>query len=159
MLTMPFAMMAQTKFHDVEAHEAKGPVKSITTTTMMGQTQIINFTRDGKQEGLANAVYDKDGYLQSFIMEAENMSITVKYTWENGRVKSQSMNTLGQTMTSTNAYDAKGNLASIATDMGSQQMTILCTDYKYDARGNWISRKVTFMGQTTENTRTIEYYE
>ena len=30
MMAMPFAMQAQTKFHDAEANEAKGAVKSLT---------------------------------------------------------------------------------------------------------------------------------
>ena len=33
MLAVSFAMQAQTKFHDVEANEATGPVKCISTTT------------------------------------------------------------------------------------------------------------------------------
>jgi hypothetical protein len=33
------------------------------------------------------------------------------------------------------------------------------TDYKYDSHGNWISRKMSMMGQEMEQTRTIEYYE
>lgn len=158
MLTVPFTMMAQTRFHDVEVNDAKGPVKSI-TTTMRGQTRTINFTRNGKQEGLTNAVYDKDGYLQSAKVEAENMSATVKYKWENGRVQSQSMEIMGQTMTTTNTYDAKGNMTGMSMDIGGHPMTIPYTDYKYDARGNWISRKTTLMGEAMENPRTIEYYE
>ena len=41
LLAIPFAMQAQ-KFHDVEANDAKGAVKSI-TTSMMGQE--MTFTR------------------------------------------------------------------------------------------------------------------
>ena len=37
MLAMTAAMQAQTKFHDVEANEAKGAVKSI-SMSMMGMT-------------------------------------------------------------------------------------------------------------------------
>ena len=33
------------------------------------------------------------------------------------------------------------------------------TDYKYDAKSNWISRKTNMMGQEMKLTRTIEYYE
>jgi hypothetical protein len=44
-------------------------------------------------------------------------------------------------------------------DMGGQEMSIPYTDYKYDDHGNWISRKVSMMGQEMEQTRTIEYYE
>ena len=49
MLALPFALQAQTKFHDVEANEATGPVKSITQSGMMGRgEQVINFTKEGK---------------------------------------------------------------------------------------------------------------
>ena len=34
LMAMPFAMQAQTKFHDVEANEAKGPVKSMVVNVM-----------------------------------------------------------------------------------------------------------------------------
>ena len=47
LMAIPFAMQAQTKFHDVEANEAKGPVKQI-TTNVMGETQTTSFTEDGK---------------------------------------------------------------------------------------------------------------
>ena len=47
LLAVPFAMQAQTKFHDVEANDAKGPVKSI-TSSRMGQAQVTNFTVEGK---------------------------------------------------------------------------------------------------------------
>ena len=49
MLALPFAMQAQTKFHDVEANEATGPVKSM-VVNVMGQQQTINFTQDGKMQ-------------------------------------------------------------------------------------------------------------
>ena len=40
LLAIPFALQAQTKFHDLEVNDAKGPVKSI-TTTMMGMSRTI----------------------------------------------------------------------------------------------------------------------
>ena len=86
LLALPFAMQAQTKFHDVEANDAKGAVKSI-TTSMMGQSQTITFTQDGKQENLKNATYDENGYLQSAEVEAQGMSLKATYKWENGRIK------------------------------------------------------------------------
>ena len=111
MLAIPFAMMAQTKFHDVELNEATGPVKSI-STSVMGRDQVTTFTQDGKmqREGMSNPVYDAEGYMQS-------------------------MNMMGQ------------------------DMNIPFTDYKYDEKGNWISRKSSMMGQEVEQTRKIEYYE
>ena len=141
LLIVPFAMQAQTKFHDVEANDATGPVKSIRQTAMMGQEQTITFTEDGKmqQEGMSDAKYDADGYLQSakikMNMMGQDMEMTIKFKWENGKVKSQIQNMMGQ------------------------DMEIPYTDYKYDDRGNWISRKVSAMGQEMEQTRTIEYYE
>ena len=42
LLAIPFAMQAQTKFHDLEVNDAKGPVKSI-TTTMMGMSRTIGW--------------------------------------------------------------------------------------------------------------------
>ena len=48
-LAMTAAMQAQTKFHDVEANEAKGPVKSI-SMNMMGNPINFDFTEDGKSK-------------------------------------------------------------------------------------------------------------
>ncbi len=121
---VPFALQAQTKFHDVEANDAKGAVKSITVSAM-GQTQKHTFTPEGKEETLKNPVYDENGYLQSAEMDAQGMTMKVSYKWENGKVKSQTMNV---------------------------------SDYKYDDKGNWISRKTSVMGQNIETPRTIEYY-
>ena len=65
-MAIPFAMQAQTKFHDVEANEATGAVKCI-QSNMMGREQVINFTKEGKMEsnGISDAKYDENGYLQS----------------------------------------------------------------------------------------------
>ena len=85
LLAVPFAMQAQTKFHDVEVNEATGPVKSI-STSFMGQNQVTNFTQDGKMEnGMTDAVYDADGYLQSAKREMRGEKIPVTFKWENGR--------------------------------------------------------------------------
>ena len=46
---VPFAIQAQTKFHDVEANDAKGAVKSI-TSSRMGNPVSITFTQDGKMQ-------------------------------------------------------------------------------------------------------------
>ena len=43
--------------------------------------------------------------------------------------------------------------------MGGQKMETPYTNYKFDAKGNWISRKASMMGQEMEEQRTIEYYE
>ena len=46
LLALPFAMQAQTKFHDVEANDATGAVKSIKSQMMgreMTQTRTIEY--------------------------------------------------------------------------------------------------------------------
>lgn len=162
MMAIPFAMQAQTKYHDVEVNEATGPVKSI-TANVMGNTQITTFSQDGKmlqREGMSDPVYDAEGYLQSVkltMMQGEGT--TVKYKWENGKVVSQTMNVMGRDMTIKYTYNEKGAMATMSMGMDGQDMTTPFTDYKYDDHGNWISRKSSMMGQEMEQTRTIEYYE
>ena len=160
MLALPFAMQAQTKFHDVEANGAKGPVKSI-STSMMGMTRTIEFTEDGqmKSSEISNVVYDENGYLQSATMSMQGQSTDVKYTWEDGRVKSQTINMMGQDIKTTSNYDENGVVVSETIDMGGQKIDSPYTDYKFDDRGNWISRKSSMMGQEMVTTRTITYYQ
>ena len=161
---VPFALQAQTKFHDVEANDAKGAVKSI-TSSRMGTPVKITFTQDGKmqQEGMTDAVYDADGYIQSAKMKVNGqgmeMELTFKYAWENGRVKSQTIETQMGAFKSVNVYDDKGVLVKTVMDMGGQQMESPYTNYKFDDKGNWISRKTSMMGQEMEEQRTIEYYQ
>ena len=154
LLAIPFAMQAQTKFHDVEANDAKGNVKSI-SMNMMGNPVNIDFTEDGKSKMAIDAVYDADGYVQSAKMSIMGQTIDVKYTWENGRVASQTMNMMGNDVKMTNIYDDKGVL--ISQKMGDN-MEIVYTDYKFDDKGNWISRKTQVMGQEMTTSRTIVYY-
>ena len=160
MLALPFAMQAQTTFHDVEANDATGKVKKI-ESSQMGRQQVITFSPEGKmqQEGLSDAKYDANGYLQSAKMNARGMDIVVTYKWENGKIKSQSMDMGGQGFSMTFAYNDKGAVVSQTMDMGGQEMKMEYTDIKYVAKGNWISRKTSMMGQEMEQTRTIEYYE
>ena len=160
MLAVSFAMQAQTKFHDVEANDATGPVKSI-KSQMMGRDIVITFTQDGKmqREGMSDAKYDANGYLQSAKMSFQGQDITISYKWENGRIKSQTMNMMGQDMTTTRTYNEKGAPAAESMNFGGNEMANPYTDYKYDDRGNWISRKGSMMGQEMEQTRTIEYYK
>jgi hypothetical protein len=160
MLAVSFAVQAQTKFHDVEANDATGAVKSI-TSQMMGRDIVVTFTEDGKmqREGMSDAKYDADGYLQSATMSFQGQEMTITYKWENGRVKSQSMNMMGQDFTTTRTYNEKGAPASETINMGGNEMNSPYTDYKYDDHGNWISRKTSMMGQEMEQTRTIEYYK
>ena len=161
LMAIPFAMQAQTKFHDVEANEATGPVKCI-KMNMMGREQVTNFTKEGKMqsEGMTDAKYDENGYLQSAKRSMmQGQSVEVKFKWENGRVVSQSMNMMGNDMVIKYTYNDKGAIATQSMDMGGQAMETPYADYKYDDHGNWISRKSEMMGRTMEQSRTIEYYE
>ena len=160
MLAVTFAAQAQSKFHDVEANEATGPVKSI-SMNMMGSDIVVNFSKEGKMqgEGISDAVYDAEGYLQSVKREIMQNAVQVKYKWEDGRVVSQSMNMMGNDMVMKYTYNDKGAIDVQIMDMGGQEMSMPYTDYKYDDRGNWISRKSSMMGNDIEQTRKIEYYE
>ena len=160
LLALPFAMQAQTKFHDVEANDATGAVKCI-KSSMMGRDFTLNFSEDGKmsREGMTDAKYDADGYLISVKMSFQGQEVPIKYTWENGKIKTQSMNMMGQDMVTTRTYNEKGAPASEKINMGGQEMENPYTDYKYDDHGNWISRKASMMGREMEQTRTIEYYK
>ena len=160
LMALPFAIQAQTKFHDVELNEATGLVKSI-SMSLMGQPINMQFDKEGKmqREGLSDAVYDANGYLQSAKMDMRGQQIEVSYKWENGRVKSQTMGMMGNAFTIGYSYNDKGDVAAQLMNIGGQEMSMPYTDYKYDDRGNWISRKSEMMGREIEQTRTIEYYE
>ena len=157
-LAAPFALQAQTKFHDVEINEATGSVKKIEGEAM-GRQQVTTFTQDGKQEGLSDAKYDANGYLQSATISANDMSINVTFQWENGLYKGQTVNMMGQNMVNSVKRDDKGLIVGMVMDMGGQKMETDYKDVKYDAKGNWISRKLNIMGMEVEQTRTIEYYK
>jgi hypothetical protein len=158
MLAIPFAMQAQ-KFHDVEANDAKGAVKSI-TTSMMGQEMKTTFSEDGKMTSgnLSDAVYDENGYIKSAKMDMRGQSTEVKFTWENGRLKTQTMSMMGNEIVQTYNYDDQGHVKSTSMNFGGQAMEQPFTDYKFDDKGNWISRKTSMMGQEMTFERTIEYY-
>lgn len=158
MLAIPFAMQAQ-KFHDVEANEAKGPVKCI-TTSMMGQEIKTTFSEDGKMTSgnLSDVVYDENGYMKSAQMDMRGQKTEVKFTWENGRIKTQTMSMMGQEIVQTYNYDENGIVKSNSVNFGGQAMEQPFSDYKFDEKGNWISRKTSMMGQEMNFTRTIEYY-
>ena len=158
MLAIPFAMQAQ-KFHDVEANDAKGAVKSI-TTSMMGQEMKTTFSEDGKMTSgnLTEAVYDENGYIKSAKMDMRGQSTEVKFTWENGRLKTQTMSMMGNEIVQTYNYDEEGHVKSTSVNFGGQAMEQPFTEYKIDEKGNWISRKTSMMGQEMKFERTIEYY-
>ena len=158
MLAIPFVMQAQ-KFHDVEANDAKGAVKSI-TTSMMGQEMKTTFSEDGKMTSgnLTEAVYDENGYIKSAKMDMRGQSTEVKFTWENGRLKTQTMSMMGNEIVQTYHYDEEGHVKSTSVNFGGQAMEQPFTEYKFDEKGNWISRKTSMMGQEMKFERTIEYY-
>ena len=157
LMAIPFAMQGQTKFHDVEANEAMGAVKKI-SQNIMGHDQVTTFSPDGKmqREGVTDAVYDANGFLQSMKMSFQGNEVTIKYTWKDGKLATQSMNIMGRDITFSFEYNDKGAVAS--QSMVGRDIKMEFTDYKYDAKGNWISRKTQMMGDI-EQTRTIEYYE
>ncbi|MBR1411397.1 MAG: hypothetical protein IJ580_09910 [Prevotella sp.] len=160
MLAMTVAMQAQTKFHDVEANEAQGKVKSI-SMNVMGMPRNTTFTEDGKmqQEGMTDAKYDENGYIQEATVSVQGQTATVKFGWENGRLVSQTTSVMGQEMKQELVYDEKGIVKAQKMNMMGQDVEIPLTDYKFDDKGNWISRKMSVMGQEMEMTRTITYYE
>lgn len=160
MMAVTLAMQAQAKFHDVELNEAKGAVKCI-KSNQMGQDIVINFTPEGKmsQQGMSDAKYDADGYLQSAKMEMMGNQIDISYVWENGRVIGQKMVTGMGAIEAKRTFNDDGTTKANIMDMGGNQMEMPFTNYKFDEKGNWISRTTEMMGQTVEQTRTIEYYE
>ena len=152
-------MQAQTKFHVSETQEAYGNVKSI-TENVMGQTMKYTFDESGKliSGPLSDIVYDADGFAKSANMEMMGQKVAVEFNWENGKVVSMSFNAMGQKVSVTQTLNDKGASEKRIMDMGGQKMETPFTDYKYDDKGNWISRKSSMMGQTLEQTRTIEYF-
>ena len=113
-LAMAMTMQAQTKFHDVEANEAKGAVKSI-SMTVMGMPRNTTFTEDGKmqQDGLTDAKYDENGYIQSAKMSMQGQEAEVKFTWENGKLVSQTTNVMGQEIKQVLVYDENGLVKAV----------------------------------------------
>jgi hypothetical protein len=153
----------QMRYHDVEYHEAKGKVKSITTNDIVfGQpkTRTIEFTVDGKQIGVTDAEYDSNGYRIKSTDKIKDITTTSNYVWENGRIVKSITSVNGMSLTSEYTYNAKGEVVEASKYMGSAKntMKIQYSDYKYDSRGNWISRKERFMNEQMTETRTIVYY-
>lgn len=159
LMAMPFAMQAQTKFHDVEANEAKGNVKTM-TITMMGFTRTIEFSEDGKMKAgeITDCVYDDNGYLLSAKMNMQGQSVPVKFEWTDGRLTGQTLSVMGQEMKSNFNYDEKGVVTSASVDMGGQKMETPYTNYQFDENGNWTSRTMSVMGQEMTTTRSFTYY-
>jgi hypothetical protein len=158
-LCVTMGVSAQMRYHDVELNDAKGKVKSISTNSVVwGEPKLITieFTVDGKQKGVRDAEYDSNGYLIKSTNKNNENTVTTKYIWENGRqievVTATSINDI--TMSFKLKYNNKGEQIELAMDTFKYQYS----DYKYDATGNWISRKRSFLGQQDTETRTIVYY-
>ncbi|MBR4708755.1 MAG: hypothetical protein IKP30_01420 [Bacteroidaceae bacterium] len=158
-LCITMGVSAQMRYHDAELNDAKGKVKSISTNSVvLGESKLITieFTVDGKQKGVRDAEYDSNGYLIKSTNKNNEFTVTTKYIWENGRlieaVSTTSINDI--TMSIKLKYNNKGEQIECAMDTFKYQYS----DYKYDAKGNWISRKRSFLGQQETETRTIEYY-
>lgn len=57
--------------------------------------------------------------------------------------------------------NAKGEVIEMSSFMGTAKtnaMKYQFSDYQYDSKGNWLSRKQSYMGKEDTYTRTIEYY-
>jgi flagellar hook assembly protein FlgD len=126
----------------------------------MGQEMKTTFSEDGKMTSgnLTEAVYDENGYIKSAKMDMRGQSTEVKFTWENGRLKTQTMSMMGDEIVQTYNYDEEGHVKSTSVNFGGQAMEQPFTEYKFDEKGNWISRKTSMMGQEMKFERTIEYY-
>jgi antitoxin component YwqK of YwqJK toxin-antitoxin module len=163
LLAAPFALQAQTKFHDVELNEANGPVKSITQSGMMGRgEQVVNFTQDGKMqaEGLSGLVYDENGYLQSIVSQigGKKTITNTTFIWEDGRVKTQIATRKNKKVITTNVYDDRGILVRQIIEQDGQVVTYDYYDIQLDDHGNWTSRKTKVAGIEIIYPRTIQYY-
>ncbi|WP_295591805.1 hypothetical protein [uncultured Methanobrevibacter sp.] len=112
-----------------------------------------------KQEGLSDAKYDENGYIQEAKMSMMGQTATVKFTWENGKLVTQTIEAGGQQIKRINVYNEEGLVKAQKMNMMGQDIEVPLTDYKFDDNGNWISRKMSMMGQEMEITRTITYYE
>ena len=110
-------------------------------------------------EDIIDTKYDANGYLQSVKRKVPQGQATITYKWENGKIVSLSMDIIGQQTVTKRTYNEKGAPASESINMGGQDIQTPFTDYKYDNHGNWISRKVSMMGEEMEQTRIIKYYE
>ena len=159
--TMTASAGTQVRYHDVEFHQAKGKVKSITTYLGELKPSTREFTVDGKQKGVTDAEYDSNGYRIKSTDKMNDITTTTEYIWENGRIVKLITSGNGMSVTSEYTYNAKGEVIEMSSFMGTAKTNAMksqYSDYKYDASGNWISRKGVFMGAQYTETRTIVYY-
>ena len=163
-LCVTMGVSAQMRYHDVEYRQAKGKVKSITYSPESDETEprICAFTIDGKEKDQAGVEYDSNGYRVSekYTPDEDGSITTAKIMWKDGRVFKAIASGKDVSLTFNYKYNAKGELIEMSTDMGAASglFKYQYSDYKYDASGNWISRKRVFMGQQDTETRTIVYY-
>lgn len=159
--TMTASAGTQMRYHDAELNDAKGNVKSITTYLGELKPSTREFTIDGKQKGVTDAEYDSNGYRIKSTDKMNDITTTNEYIWENGRIVKLITSAKGMSFTSEYTYNAKGEVIEMSSFMGTAKTNAMksqFSDYKYDATGNWISRKSSFLGQQGTETRTIEYY-
>lgn len=153
---------AQTRFHDLEVNEVKGPVKSVTMKNW-GKPIVTHISPEGKMEceKLSDAVYDENGYLQSIVSQiGGKKSIThTTFIWENGRVKTQIATRKNKRVVTTNEYDDRGILVRQIIDTDGHQVVYDFYDIELDDHGNWTLRKTKVAGLEVRYPRTIEYYE
>ena len=161
-------------YHDIEANDATGPVKSITTLPEnwkggIAASSVTLFSLDGKMHDEENidTKYDANGYLQSFKRTVEQGQAIISYKWENGKLVSWTYSDENQLtdLKCTYTYNESGTLASqsiiyVFGDQKKEEITSF-THYKYDERGNWISRWVSprIKNDGYLEYRIIDYYE
>ena len=152
---------AQTRFHDKEVNEVKGPVKSVTMKNW-GKPIVTYISPEGKMscEKLSDAVYDGNGYLQSIVSQVggKKSATFTTFIWENGRVKTQIATRKNKKVVTNNEYDDNGILVRQVIDTDGHQMVYDFYDIKLDDHGNWISRSTKVAGIEVRYPRTIEYY-
>jgi len=158
LLFVVVGLQAQTRYHDLELNQVKGPVKSISVKHMQKRL-LVYFTPDGKVQGdmYNDPVYDTSGYMLSVHADKKGKT-AVTYQWENGILKSQTVIKKGKKTIISYVYDNKGNVITEMIDHNGYQMKNDFYDYEFDNHGNWIARKTKYMGIETKAERTIEYY-
>lgn len=162
MQAIPFTLKAQAVFHDVEANEALGQVKSI-KTSWQGNNNFITFSQEGRMSSdeLDDADYDADGYIKTAVLKVGGVTVVQTYEWEHGMIKAvtSAMPSLGNmTTTTTREYDNRKVVVAESTEASGIVVRMEYSGYLFDSRGNWIRRKVTTNGETFVMTRDIAYY-
>ena len=153
--------MAQTKYHDLEVNEVKGPVKSVTMKNW-GKPIVTYISPEGKMEceKMSDAVYDENGYLQSIVTQigGKRTITNTTFIWENGRVKTQIATRKNKKVITNNVYDDKGILVRQIIETDGHEVTYDYYDIQLDDHGNWTSRKTKVAGIEVIYPRTIQYY-